>query len=208
MNHGCASFFSYRDDCVGRAVSVVQIGACHDQVCPIFAVDNKVSSNSFESENKNADPSSIVEPVMPTQPYTIPVQSGTVQASTDASGQPQTHPNASLIPPQMVPKEAAALPQSASGLTSQQYPKLQAGHPLVNVSQTEAETRLAGAQIQHQPQSFGVAAAETANYTKKLNNDSACIDPNIQISASTTNVAFTVTDHDQIKLQHYFCLRL
>ena len=68
------------------------------------------------------------------------------------SGQPQTHPTASLIPPQLILKEVAALPQPAAKLTSQQYQKIPAGHPLIHVPHTGTETKLAGAQIQKQPQ--------------------------------------------------------
>ncbi|OMP04703.1 Phox/Bem1p [Corchorus olitorius] len=111
-------------------------------------------------------------PVVPTQSYNIPVHCGTVQASTAGSGQPQTHPNAPSIPPQRVLKEVAVLPQPVAELNSQTYQKIP-GHQLVHVPYNETETRLVGSQIQHQPQAFGPAAGETANYTNKLDDDLA-----------------------------------
>ncbi|MBA0769966.1 hypothetical protein Gotri_018651 [Gossypium trilobum] len=112
-------------------------------------------------------------PVAPAQPYTVPVQHSIVHATGIGVGQPQAHPNASLVPTQMVFKEVAAVPQPAAELTSQQCQKIPAGHQLINVPHTETETRHAGAQVQHQPQSFGVAAGETANYANKLDDDPA-----------------------------------
>ncbi|KAB2004200.1 hypothetical protein ERO13_D11G172300v2 [Gossypium hirsutum] len=112
-------------------------------------------------------------PVAPAQPYTVPVQHSIVHATGIGVGQPQAHPNASLVPTQMVFKEVAAVPQPAAELTSEQCQKIPAGHQLINVPHTETETRHAGAQVQHQPQSFGVAAGETANYANKLDDDPA-----------------------------------
>ncbi|OMO80291.1 Phox/Bem1p [Corchorus capsularis] len=111
-------------------------------------------------------------PVVPTQSYNIPVQCGMVQASTVGSGQPQTHPNASSIPPQRVLKEVTVLPQPMAELNSQTYQKIP-GHQLVHVPYNETETRLVGSQIQHQPQAFGPAAGETATCTNKLDDDLA-----------------------------------
>ncbi|PPS06216.1 hypothetical protein GOBAR_AA14424 [Gossypium barbadense] len=112
-------------------------------------------------------------PVAPAQPYNVPVQHSMVHATGIGVGQPQAHPNASLVPTQMVFKEVAAVPQPAAELTSQQCQKIPAGHQLINVPHTETETRHAGAQVQHQPQSFGVTAGETANYANKLDDDPA-----------------------------------
>ncbi|EOY04104.1 Octicosapeptide/Phox/Bem1p family protein, putative [Theobroma cacao] len=113
-------------------------------------------------------------PVVPTQSYSIPMQCGMVQASSSSigSGQPQIHPNASLIPPQRVIKEVAALLQPVADLTSQTYKNVP-GHPLIHLPYNETETRPVGAQIQHSPQAFGVAAGETANCTSKLDDDPA-----------------------------------
>ncbi|XP_039054352.1 uncharacterized protein LOC120196678 [Hibiscus syriacus] len=101
-------------------------------------------------------------PVAPTQPYNIPVQNGMVQATNIGAGQPQALPNASL-----------AAPQPVADLSSQQYQKIPAAQQHIHVSHTETETRFAGAQIQHQPKSLGVAAGETANHTNKLDDDPA-----------------------------------
>ncbi|XVF71565.1 hypothetical protein PTKIN_Ptkin12aG0048300 [Pterospermum kingtungense] len=110
-------------------------------------------------------------PVTPTQSYNIPVQQGMVQASYISSDQPQTQPNASWIPTQMVLKEAAVLHQPGAELTPQQYKNIPAGHSVIRVSHSEAETMLAGAQIHHPPQPLGVATGETANYASKLDDD-------------------------------------
>ncbi|XVE72127.1 hypothetical protein DITRI_Ditri11bG0013600 [Diplodiscus trichospermus] len=240
------------DECVASAVSSVQTGTCQDQVCPIAAMENKVSSNNFESEKKIADPSHGIEmhkpiqasgfpihlmdlpqqqtqfiyegthympqnmpgiqpvtsyypvyhpvpqqqyvhyqsnqpyppyylPAVPAQSYNVPVQHGMVQASdigygqpqTLGTGHPQTLPNASWIPTQVVLKEVTARPQPVPELTSQQYKNIAAGHPPIHIPHTETETRFADAQIRHQSQSFGVAAGETANYASKLDDDPA-----------------------------------
>ncbi|GMI77018.1 hypothetical protein like AT5G16220 [Hibiscus trionum] len=112
-------------------------------------------------------------PVAPTQPYNIPVQHGMVQAMSIGDGQPQALPNAPLIPTQVVVKENAAVPQPLADLASQQYQKIPAAHQHIHVPHTETETRFAGAQIHHQPQTFGVAAGGTANQTNKLDDDPA-----------------------------------
>ncbi|XP_039039247.1 uncharacterized protein LOC120177074 isoform X1 [Hibiscus syriacus] len=112
-------------------------------------------------------------PVAPTQPNNIPVKNGMVQATAICSGHPQALPNASLIPTQVVLKEVAASPQSVVDLSSQQYQKIPAAHQHIHLPRIEPETRFAGAQIQHQPQSFGVAAGETVNNTNRLDDDPA-----------------------------------
>ncbi|KAK9034956.1 hypothetical protein V6N11_077008 [Hibiscus sabdariffa] len=112
-------------------------------------------------------------PVAPTQPYNIPVQHGMVQATSIYAVQPQALRNATFIPTQMVLKEVAAASQPVVDLSSQQFQKIPAAHQHIHVPHTETETRFAGAQIQHQPQSLGVAAGETANHTNKLDDDPA-----------------------------------
>ncbi|GMI66149.1 hypothetical protein like AT5G16220 [Hibiscus trionum] len=112
-------------------------------------------------------------PVAPTQPYNIPVQHGMVQATSICAGQPRAPPNATFIPTQVVLKEVAAAPQPVADLHSQQYQEIPAAHQQIHLPHTETETRFAGAQIQHQPQSLGVAAGETANHTNKLDDDPA-----------------------------------
>lgn len=110
-------------------------------------------------------------PVAPAQSYNIPVQHGMVQASCIRSCQPQSQPNSSWMPTQVVLKDVAALHRPVAELTSQQYENIPAGHPGIHVPRSEADTMLAGAQIHHPPQPFDVASGETANYTTKLDDD-------------------------------------
>ncbi|XP_039062409.1 uncharacterized protein LOC120206913 [Hibiscus syriacus] len=61
------------DECLGSAVSNVQTGTFQDQVGHIASMENRLCSNTFESDKKFADPSSGIEMHKPVHSYGFPV---------------------------------------------------------------------------------------------------------------------------------------
>ncbi|KAE8718715.1 Leucine-rich repeat protein kinase family protein [Hibiscus syriacus] len=119
------------DECLGNAVSNVQAGTFQDQVGHIASMENRLCSNTFESDKKFADPSSGFEMHKPIHAYGFPVnlmhppQQQTQGIHEDTHYVPSNMPGTQPVTPYYTvyyPAPQQQQPQYLHYQTNQPYP--------------------------------------------------------------------------------------